>query len=227
LWLSRHLKDILRFSHKIARFTPVSRVYRIITVSKATCRVFDFFGQKQPLSPFPLPAFLYRAILPPMPADIRDHAILRESSAKLEELIHACRRRAAIHGHSPNLAADVTRKAKALRTSLASLISSLDRDAEAERPHAGKRKQPLYYRLSFDRAMTEMVRFVGYGGRSEIEFWDYYRDLAGRYSQQRASEAYQELCDLDRSTEPVTVLLKPEVQKLCGPLLGPPPERAR
>jgi len=69
-----------------------------------------------------------------MPGDIRHHAILKSASERLEELIDACWRRGAIHGHFPNLAADVTRKAKSLRTSLASLSAFLDGAAEPEQP---------------------------------------------------------------------------------------------
>ena len=61
-----------------------------------------------------------------MPGDIGDHAILKSASERLEELIDGCRRRGAIHGHFPNLADDVTSKAKSLRTSLASLSAFLD-----------------------------------------------------------------------------------------------------
>jgi len=46
----------------------------------------------------------------PMPGDIHDHAILKSTSDRLEELIAVCRRGGKLYGHAPNLAADVTRK---------------------------------------------------------------------------------------------------------------------
>jgi len=36
-----------------------------------------------------------------MPGDIRDHAILQSASARLEELIAACRPGGKLHGHAP------------------------------------------------------------------------------------------------------------------------------
>lgn len=159
-----------------------------------------------------------------MPGDLRDHAILHETSVRLEELITACRRRGAIHGHAPNLAADVTRKAKALRTSLTGLLAALEAEADTVPEQPAKRKTRLLYRLYSDPLLAEMVRFVGHAGRNEIEFWDLFSDLAGRFSQQRASDAYEELCDIDKATLPATILLKPEVRAIAGSLLGESPE---
>ncbi len=169
-----------------------------------------------------MPCAFFFPRYPAAMTDIRDHAILRSTSTRLEELISACRRRGGIHDHSPNLAADVTRKAKALRTSLAGLMASLDGAAQPEQPMG--RKKDLRYRVYFDPLLTEMVRFVGNAGRNELDFWDFYRDLAGRYTTERASAAYEELCTMDKSNLPATVFLKPEVRAMLDPLLG---ERGR
>jgi len=154
-----------------------------------------------------------------MPGDIRDHAILQEASTKLDELIAVCKRGGKLYGHAPTLAADVTRKSKALRTSLTGLIASLESRVDSQQEQPPKRKQHLRYRLYADPALYETVRFVGHAGRNELEFWEYYRELAGRYGQERASNAYNELCDIDKSSLPATVLLKPKVRMIGGPLL--------
>jgi hypothetical protein len=158
-----------------------------------------------------------------MPGDIRDHAVLHSASARLKELIAACQRGGNLHGHAPNLAVEVRRKARALHTALAGLITSLETGVDAQPEPSTARKPHLRYRLYADPVLYETHRFVGHAGRSELEFWDYYRELAGQYGQERASAAYSELCDLDKSCLPATVLLKPSVRILGGPLLGAPP----
>jgi hypothetical protein len=53
--------------------------------------------------------------------NIRDLSALERTAVWLSELIQACRRGGILYGKNPGLARDVTRKAKALRTSLATL----------------------------------------------------------------------------------------------------------
>jgi hypothetical protein len=53
-----------------------------------------------------------------VPPGIRDHAVLEAASARLEELIEACRRGGGLHAQAPHLSAQVSRKAKSLRSSL-------------------------------------------------------------------------------------------------------------
>jgi len=160
--------------------------------------------------------------------NIRDRAILNSASARLEELINACRRGGGLHAHAPHRAAEVARKAKSLRTSLAGLAAALEAGVEPppEQEKPG-RKSALLYRLYASPLLYEMVRFVGAGGRSEIEFWDFYRELGQQHSQEKASAAVAELFDIDKSTLPATVRIKPKVLPLCGPLLGPLPEKER
>lgn len=50
--------------------------------------------------------------------NIRDLSALERTAAWLDELVQACRRGAILYGKNPDLVRDVTRKAKALRTSL-------------------------------------------------------------------------------------------------------------
>ena len=51
--------------------------------------------------------------------DIRDLSTVERTASWLSELIEACRRLGPLYTRNPQMAADVTRKAKALRTSLA------------------------------------------------------------------------------------------------------------
>lgn len=151
--------------------------------------------------------------------NLRDHVIIDTTLSKLDDLIAACRRGTTIYTHSPNLAADVTRKAKSLRTSLTGLTASLD----------GKpvpfREEPIRRELSSVRIyssplLADMIQFVGKDGRSELEFWDFYREVAKKYGQERVSGAKEELLDIDTATLPATVRIKPHVLSLCGLLLG-------
>jgi len=58
--------------------------------------------------------------------DIRELSALERTAVWLDELIEVCRRLGRVYVLNPKLAADVTRKAKALRTSLQTLRSFLD-----------------------------------------------------------------------------------------------------
>ncbi len=51
--------------------------------------------------------------------DIRDLSTVERTASWLSELIEACRHLGPLYTRNPQLAADVTRKAKSLRTSLA------------------------------------------------------------------------------------------------------------
>ena len=53
--------------------------------------------------------------------NIRDLSALERTATWLTELIQACRRGGILYGRSPDRVRDVTRKAKALRTSLDNL----------------------------------------------------------------------------------------------------------
>jgi len=58
--------------------------------------------------------------------DIRELSALERTAVWLDELLEVCQRGRRAYGLNPKLAADVTRKAKALRTSLQTLRSFLD-----------------------------------------------------------------------------------------------------
>ena len=53
--------------------------------------------------------------------NIRDLSALERTAAWITELIQACQRGGVLYGKNPGLVRDVTRKAKALRTSLTTL----------------------------------------------------------------------------------------------------------
>ena len=42
--------------------------------------------------------------------------------------------------------------------------------------------------------LHEIVRLVGQRGRNEIDFWDWYRDMAGRYSLPRPTAPHTKSC---------------------------------
>jgi len=58
--------------------------------------------------------------------NFRDLSCLERTAVWLDELITACRRLGPVYTENPTLAADVTRKAKALRTSLQTLRTFLE-----------------------------------------------------------------------------------------------------
>jgi hypothetical protein len=64
------------------------------------------------------------------PLNLRDVSCLERTAAWLDELIHACGKSGALSTRSPRQAAEVVRKAKALRTSLTALRLSLDQPPE-------------------------------------------------------------------------------------------------
>jgi hypothetical protein len=64
--------------------------------------------------------------------NIRDLSALERTAVWLDELIRACERRGSCYGKNPALARDVTRKAKALRTSLTTLRENLFRNEKEE-----------------------------------------------------------------------------------------------
>lgn len=57
--------------------------------------------------------------------NIRDLSMLDRTASWLDELIKASEIRGSLYGENPALARDVTRKAKALRTSLTTLRENL------------------------------------------------------------------------------------------------------
>ncbi len=59
--------------------------------------------------------------------DIRHETILDRSAHWLAELVTLCRRLGPVYTKNPKLTADVTRKAKALQTSLQTLRDFLDK----------------------------------------------------------------------------------------------------
>jgi hypothetical protein len=158
-----------------------------------------------------------------MVISVRDQAILTSVAERLEELLLACKRGNPMSVHAPNLSQDVIRKAKALRTSFIGLAGA--REGSPQPARMNTRKRPLLYRLYSQPVLYEMVRFVGYAGRSEIEFWDYYRQMAQRHTQEKASAAVDELFDIDKSTLPAIVRIKPQVLSICKGILGLEPGR--
>jgi hypothetical protein len=165
-----------------------------------------------------------------MAVNIQHHAILQGTADRLEELIPLCRPRGPLSGCDPALMGDVTRKAKALRTSLATFRAALDdpkHQPRSKTEEAEPARQPkLSMRLAFQPNLAELARYVSYGGKREQEFWDWYREMCHRYGQERMSAAYNEMCEPDTARLPAVIRLKPEARKACHQLLGPAPEDA-
>jgi hypothetical protein len=145
-----------------------------------------------------------------MSVNIRDQAVLASALGRLEELTAACRARGPLYCRDSALTNDVVRKAKGLRTALGKLRAALDDPHHrpgAEAP-APARADGLALRVCFQRHLTELVRYLSYGGKREQEFWDHYTEMCRRYGQGRMSEAYQELCEADTSRLPAVIRLR-------------------
>jgi len=61
-----------------------------------------------------------------MALNLADQTILDRSAHWTAELIKCCRKFGIVHGKSPQLCTEVTRRAKALQTSLKKLLAALD-----------------------------------------------------------------------------------------------------
>lgn len=86
-------------------------------------------------------------------------------------------------------------------------------------------RPPLYVRMYFNPAYTDLVRLVGYGGlpllpdaRKKIQL------LVEKFGEEKLREAEQALIEYDTSREPGVARLTAQARKLAFQLLGPPPE---
>lgn len=159
----------------------------------------------------------------PLALNIRDHAILKSAAERLDELVTACRARGPVYGIDAVLAADVTRKAKALRTSLGKLREAADEPNH--RPNQEEqmtKEEPLALRLNRVPVLYELARAVSYGGKRPGQLKEKCAELSGRYGDTAVMMAMHELTMLDPKTN--LTVLRPEARKLCWQLLGPPPE---
>jgi hypothetical protein len=120
-----------------------------------------------------------------MAVNIRYQDIVSRAAGRLDELIAACKRLGPIYVHDPALTADVTRKAKALRTALAKLPATFDDPDHQPGKEAPARQDKLALRLAFQPHLAELVRCVSYGGRREQDFWEHYTGLIGDFQEVR------------------------------------------
>jgi hypothetical protein len=158
-----------------------------------------------------------------MSVNIRELAILNSTAQRLEELIEACRRRGGLCGVDPELNRDVLRKATALKTALGKLQAAVDDpDHQPARREQPARKEPLHLRLYFRPALAELARFVSYGGKRESDVWARWQELRARFGDNKVKGAVEELTV--RDVKSGLTVLRPEVRRLCGQLLGPAPE---
>jgi DNA-binding transcriptional MerR regulator len=157
-----------------------------------------------------------------MTTSIRDLSCLDRTAAWLEELITLCRPRGLLAGKDPARMRDVTRKAKALATSLAKFRDALDdpnhQPTKGDEPVS---KHALGYRLYQERCLYELARFISYGGRRIEQVREFMAGHSQRHGQ-KAGSALSELTMMEERTG--LTVLRPEARKACRVLLGPPPE---
>jgi hypothetical protein len=89
--------------------------------------------------------------------------------------------------------------------------------------------QPLWHRLYFDAAYTEVARLIGYAGFQYRELADKLEPLYRRFGKAKVESVVYHLTVFDgqMTVKPPPlgqVMLRPDVRKLCWQLLGPPPE---
>ncbi len=87
------------------------------------------------------------------------------------------------------------------------------------------KEKPLWEKMYFQEAYTEMTRAIGYGEVSAEQASERVRKLVERFGKEIMKAASVELVDIveQRGTSPI-VRLKPHVRKLAWQLLGFPPE---
>lgn len=83
-------------------------------------------------------------------------------------------------------------------------------------------KQPLLIRLYYQPCLTELARFVSYGGRRDKDVKGKCDELRSRFGDQQVTLAVRELTVKDEKSG--LTVLRPNVRKLCWQLLGPQPE---
>lgn len=158
-----------------------------------------------------------------MSLNIHYRAVLRSATARLDELIDACKVRGAVYCVDPELTRDVLRKAKGLQTSLAKLQEAAD-DPE-HRPTRQPEKLPpsgvLAVRLYQEPCLYELARFLSYGGKTDVQFMEFFAGHKAKYGE-RAALAMRQIALIEPGTN--LWVLRPEARKACRVLLGPAPE---
>jgi hypothetical protein len=151
--------------------------------------------------------------------DIRDEAAL-DLCSRLDELELVCRPGGPVSKRSPNLAADVTRKAMALKGSLLRLKQALQ---EAGPPPTFHRQMPpLYLRLDEQPAIRDIAKLVGHYGCPEDQLYAMTKKLAQQDPDLRVGELIVELTWVHKDTR--WVKLRPETLRSLRPVIGPPPD---
>jgi hypothetical protein len=164
-----------------------------------------------------------RATFQRMPVNIRDLAILDRTLSALGELIEACQPRKGLHGHDIVLTNEVMRQAKGLQTS----VTKLKAAAEDPDHKPGKRvvftpRKEVSHAIYDGGCMTELVRFVSYGGRLPTQMRKKTAELTEKYGDKAVMDALVSLTTW--SDDKRLTVLRPDVRPQCRGLLGPPPE---
>ncbi|MGE3807452.1 MAG: hypothetical protein AB7K24_22540, partial [Gemmataceae bacterium] len=78
-----------------------------------------------------------------------------------------------------------------------SFMSSPEQPARDETGHPPASRQPLYVRMYFDPAFTELTRYVGYGGKPADKIQRFVESLKSKYGARPASEAVEALTAIE------------------------------
>jgi predicted peroxiredoxin len=107
-------------------------------------------------------------------------------------------------------------------------------EREPVRETAGRpAKVPLYMKLYFQEAYSEVARIVGYAGFPRDQLEEKMKGMVDRFGRTKIQDVCSDLITMkfdgkEKRSGPqgnATVHLKEEVRKLCWQLLGPPPEK--
>src|ERR1043165_7251412 len=90
-----------------------------------------------------------------------------------------------------------------------------------------KTQTPLCVRMYFQEIYIDLVRFVGYEGKSLEEAKSFVHGLAAKHGRDKAMAASEEVVVIDQDSKPPIVRLTAEARKLAFQMLGPPPASSK
>ena len=153
--------------------------------------------------------------------DIRDLSTIKGTLANLGKLIEACRPRGPFYAHGKEIANEVIRGAKGLRSSLEKLQHAVEDPSRTLSGPTPSTKSPIIQRLCQEPRLHELARFISYGGKRPDQVEEF---MAG----QRASHGDKAMWAMHELTatgpESGLTVLRPEALRACRVLLGPAPD---
>src|SRR5262245_54734987 len=153
--------------------------------------------------------------------NIRDMSLFERVPSLMDELEEVCKKGTKVQKACPNLAADVRRKASALKASIGTLKTALEKSDGSPALDFLKDRSPLWSRINTGPELRRVAAFVGHYGVHADDFEGLMKELRAEYGSKRACEAMMELTQLD----PVKnwVKMRPGVLRACRIVMGPPP----